>query len=143
MRSVLLIFKKRFSAILEDFPHLTERFAPNKIFSIKEIIILQNILSFLNSFICNNFLNSFLLPTNKCPHWNFELAHYFDKVPIFPHIYDRSQETEKIHSTGKPTSKDFEQRVLTQFISTAMLCSYTSNTSRLICYISTFMFNLP
>ena len=35
-----------------------------------------------------------VVPTNKWPHWNFELLHYFDIGPIFSNIYDRSQAIE-------------------------------------------------
>ena len=144
MRSVLLNFKTRFSAILEDFPHLTERFAPNKIFSIKEIIILQKILWFPNSFIHHlqqlfKFISSSHQQMSPLEFWSAPL---FWQSPNFPaHLRPLAGNGE--NTLHRKTKCHQPQKTLTQSISTAMLCSYTSNTSRLICYISTFMFNLP
>ena len=56
---------------------------------ISYIILLED------KFALSEFLKKIVVvPTNKWPHWNFELLHYFDIGPIFSNIYDRSQAIE-------------------------------------------------
>ena len=78
---------------------------------ISYIILLED------KFALSEFLKKIVVvPTNKWPHWNFELLHYFDIGPIFSNIYDRSQAIE-VHFFSFSSPYYFSQFVHTFYLS--------------------------